>query len=227
VILRCTRKLIAILKTSADPNPQPGPEDWYANLLWLDRRKCLLLTHAGTLFSIFEPGLPAAELRDTRNRVTRLIGSELAAENLRAATFGSLDCEDLTVARTADRSVLGCMNDMAVMCEYAVMDSGGLDNVDLAEVNQSLHRNINIAADTSGQSIWPPAEPTTETDHTAANRTLLPRTVCGCGLAILPKVARGLESCIAAMVRCVGAGFAGLACRLRCARAGTGAASRG
>ena len=21
-------------------------DDWYANLLWLDRRKCLLLTHA-------------------------------------------------------------------------------------------------------------------------------------------------------------------------------------
>ena len=30
-------------------------EDWYANLLWLDRQKCLLLTHAGTLFSVFLP----------------------------------------------------------------------------------------------------------------------------------------------------------------------------
>jgi len=25
----------------------PDPDDWYAILLWLDGRKCLLLTHAG------------------------------------------------------------------------------------------------------------------------------------------------------------------------------------
>jgi hypothetical protein len=147
VILRCTRKLLAVLKTSTGPGPQPeaGPEDWYANLLWLDRCKCVLLTHSGTLFSVFEPDLRAADLRDTRNLVTRLTGRELAAENLPATTFGSPDCRDLIVARTADRSVLGCMNDMALMCEYAVMDAGGLRNVDTVELNRALHRNINSA----------------------------------------------------------------------------------
>jgi Domain of unknown function (DUF6933) len=147
VILRCTRKLLAVLKTGtgAGHHPEPGPEDWYANLLWLDRRKCLLLTHAGTLFSIFEPGLLAGDLRDTRNLVTGLIRREMAAENLPAATFGSPDSQDLIVARTADRSVLGCMNDMALLCEYAVRDSGGLRNLDPADLNRSLHRNINSA----------------------------------------------------------------------------------
>ncbi len=147
MVLRCTRRLLAVLKTGTGPGPEPepGPEDWYANLLWLDRRKCLLLTHSGTLFSIFEPDVRAADLRDTRSLVTRLIGRELAAENLPATTFGSPDCRDLIVARTADRSVLGCMNDMALMCEYAVMDSGGLRNVDTVELNRALHRNINSA----------------------------------------------------------------------------------
>jgi hypothetical protein len=147
VILRCTRKLLAVLKTGTCPGPQPEPgaEDWCANLLWLDRRKCLLLTHSGTLFSIFEPDLRAAELRDTFNLVTRLIGRELGAENLPATTFGVLGSQELIVARTADRSVLGCMNDMALLCGYAVMDSGGLQNVDSVELNRSLHRNINSA----------------------------------------------------------------------------------
>ena len=27
----------------------PTDDDWYLNLLWIDRQKCLLLTHAGTL----------------------------------------------------------------------------------------------------------------------------------------------------------------------------------
>ena len=44
---------------AADPDPAPDAEDWYANLVWLDRRKCLLLTPAGTLFSMFEAGVRA------------------------------------------------------------------------------------------------------------------------------------------------------------------------
>jgi hypothetical protein len=35
----------------AEPAPAPDPEDWYANLLWFERRKCLLLTHSATLFA--------------------------------------------------------------------------------------------------------------------------------------------------------------------------------
>lgn len=65
MILRCTRKLLRLLGTepAADPGPVPGAGDWYANLLWFDRRKCLLLTHAGTLFSVFEADVRAAGLR--------------------------------------------------------------------------------------------------------------------------------------------------------------------
>ena len=46
--------------------PAPDAGDWYANLLWFDRRKCLLLTHAATLFSIFGAGVRAGDLRATR-----------------------------------------------------------------------------------------------------------------------------------------------------------------
>ena len=49
------------------------------------------------------------------------------------------------IAKTADRSVLGCMNDMAFHCEVAITDSGGLARTDLAALNQSLRRNINSA----------------------------------------------------------------------------------
>lgn len=39
----------------------PSDDDWYLNLLWLDRRKCLLLAHAGTLFSVFVAGVRKAD----------------------------------------------------------------------------------------------------------------------------------------------------------------------
>jgi len=147
VILRCTRKLLRLLGTepAADPGPVPGAEDWYGNLLWSGRRKCLLLTHAGTLFSVFEADVRAADLRDTHRLVTGLVARELAREGLPPATFGPLARQELIVARTADRSVVGCMNDMAVLCEDAITRSGGLGQADLTDLNRALRRNINSA----------------------------------------------------------------------------------
>ena len=79
MILRCTKKLLAIIgpKLVTDPAPTPDGEDWYANLLWFDRHKCLLLTQAATLFTIFEPDVTAARLRATGHLVTGLIEREL------------------------------------------------------------------------------------------------------------------------------------------------------
>jgi len=57
------------------------------------------------------------------------------------------------LAKTADRSVLGCMNDMAFVCAVAIGDAGGLAHVDLGELNQALHRNIN-----SSRGCRPPVE---------------------------------------------------------------------
>jgi hypothetical protein len=34
---------------------------WWSNLLWFDQRKCLLPTHAATLFSIFEADMRCRE----------------------------------------------------------------------------------------------------------------------------------------------------------------------
>jgi hypothetical protein len=57
------------------------------------------------------------------------------------------------VAKTADRSVLGCMNDMAVMCEAVTTRSDGLATTDIADLNQALRRNVN-----SARGYQPPME---------------------------------------------------------------------
>jgi len=55
----------------------------------------------------------AAELRATGRLVTELVERELRREGLPPATFGNPRSQDLILAKTADHSVLGCMNDMA------------------------------------------------------------------------------------------------------------------
>jgi hypothetical protein len=145
VILRCTKKLLDVIRPEQLAALESEAEDWYANLLVLDRRKCLLLTHAGTLFTVFEPDVRASNLRATKNFASELIERELFAEGLPADTFGDLWTDELLMAKTADRSVLGCMNDMAFLCDVAVADAGGLARVDVRSLNHRLHRNINSA----------------------------------------------------------------------------------
>ena len=137
--------MVVVGSPVADPAPARDPEDWYANLLWFDRRKCLLLTHVATLFTIFEADVTASSLRATHQFVTGLIGLELRREDLPATTFGDLEQQEVLLAKTADRSVLGCMNDMAFRCEHVIAEAGGLAGTDLDELNRSLRRNINSA----------------------------------------------------------------------------------
>jgi len=64
VVVRCTKKMLDLLGRNVRlGEPAPSDDDWYLNLLWIDREKCLLLTHSGTLFSVFRAGVRVANLR--------------------------------------------------------------------------------------------------------------------------------------------------------------------
>jgi hypothetical protein len=123
------------------PGALPGGRPGSAAGRWC--AGCLLLTHAATLFTVFELDVHAAGLRDPGRLVTSLIRRELAREGLPEDTFGRLDPDEVVLARTADRSVLGCMNDMAFLCEVAVDRSAGLADTDIGDLNRALRRNIN------------------------------------------------------------------------------------
>ncbi len=71
--------------------------------------------------------------------------------------WGDVPDQYVSLAKTADRSVLGCMNDMAFMCETVTTRSGGLAITDIADLNQTLRRNIN-----SARGYQPPIELTAE-----------------------------------------------------------------
>src|SRR5712691_5244433 len=64
VLLRCTKRVLDLV--GARPRDlvaaAPTDDDWYANLLWVDGRKHLLLAHAGTLFPVFVADVRKADL---------------------------------------------------------------------------------------------------------------------------------------------------------------------
>jgi hypothetical protein len=144
VILRCTAKLQAVVgRAGADGLAAiPSEDDWYANLVWIEGRKCLLVTHAGTLFSVFVPDVRVRELRPIGGFVVPLILGELTSEGFPVQCLGAMDPAEVVIGPTRNRSVLGCMLDLAWRCEAAAADAGGLSRLDVRQLNHELHRHI-------------------------------------------------------------------------------------
>ncbi|MGH2660470.1 MAG: DUF6933 domain-containing protein [Actinomycetota bacterium] len=144
MIVRCTNKLLQLLEARAASLVQAPPteDDWYANLLWLDRRKCLLLTHDGTLFSVFTADVLKRDLQPFGVYLVWMIEARLREEHLPIDALGELDPDSVRLARTASRSVLGFMNDMAQACRYQVEASGGLAVTDVEALNRRLLRTL-------------------------------------------------------------------------------------
>jgi hypothetical protein len=146
--LRCTRKLIQELARAGhelgeEPAEIPQLHEWYANLFRLERRKCLIFTHATTLFTFVVPGVTKPHFV----ALQKLMRDSLEVA-LRAEGFGPevadriLGTQDsLQILPTRSRSVLGSMNDFVHMTRVYIDMEGGLAHVDVAWLN----RNLNVA----------------------------------------------------------------------------------
>ncbi|MDT5105572.1 MAG: hypothetical protein QOI25_3085 [Mycobacterium sp.] len=138
MLVRATQKALGLLRPTQLATSPIGPDDWYVNLLWIDGRKCLLLTHAGTLFPIFAADVRAAHLRPLGPWLVDVINHHLLLDQLPIDVLGVLDPDDVAIAKTASRQVLGVMNDTAFQVELAVADHGGLARCDFDRLNHDL-----------------------------------------------------------------------------------------
>jgi len=144
IVVRCTGRLLTLLgrpSASLLDAPTDG-DDWYANLLWVERRKCLLVVHAGTLFSLFVPDIRVGDLRPFERRIVDLISGALLSEELPSDAFGRLEPSEVRVARTASRHVLGVMNQMAFEIAWHADRAGGLRKVAVDCLNHDLRRGL-------------------------------------------------------------------------------------
>ncbi len=155
VVLRCTAKMLTLLGVRPRDlvTIEPSDEDWYANLLWLDGQKCLLLAHAGTLFSVFVPHVHKADLVPIGPSIVGFIHTELQAESLPPDRLGALDSRSIALAETESRTVLGYMNEMARYCEDAADDAGGLGRRNGRELNHELRRELHLSRQPPGYIV--------------------------------------------------------------------------
>jgi hypothetical protein len=144
MVVRCTKRMLDLLGSrSVDLSElPPADDDWYLNLLWIERQKGLLLTHTGTLFSVFRADVRSADLRTLGTYLVDAIETELRAENLPTDTFSELQPDSIRLAKTAIRSILGFMTEMAYELRYVIADTGGLRRSDIDVLNHGLRRTL-------------------------------------------------------------------------------------
>ena len=143
-IIRCTAKLLAELKTKPTNGLSQSSAwcDWHANLLWVDRKKCVLFTNNPTLYSFFLPSIKKSILENFEEVFRLSLFKSLIAERFAEpqVEYVLRQHQHIVIAKTNSRSILGSMNDLAFQIKSMISATGGLANADLSEINRQLNR---------------------------------------------------------------------------------------
>jgi hypothetical protein len=144
VLLRCTTRLLKLMGSRAGAlhDAKPGGDDWYANVFIIERRKCLLLVHADTLFPVLDTDVRVAQFDDLGLYATTLVVDALSSEGLAGSVLGPTDPSKARVAKTASRSLLGHMNEITFEAQHLIAQNGGPQYTDLDRVNRQLRRGL-------------------------------------------------------------------------------------
>jgi len=115
-LIRCTQKLIKELGNPPLQNPSDeldtqGLGNWYANLLRIDHRKCILLTNEKTLYSFLIPKVKKEHLKNVEEEFLVNLNLNLQAEGLRIEVINRVMQEytQIGFAKTSNKSVLGTL----------------------------------------------------------------------------------------------------------------------
>ena len=140
-LIHCTQKLLAEIPDRLIDSSASG-ESWHANLLRIDRRKCVLFTHDKTLYSVFVPGLTKAEFEQLDDIFGQRLFKALLWDEFPQTQIERMleTCRVIRCTPSSNRSVLGSMNNMRFHLGWHVEDDGGLASVDLGQLHHRLNR---------------------------------------------------------------------------------------
>ncbi|MCP5408376.1 MAG: hypothetical protein H6963_03650 [Chromatiaceae bacterium] len=146
-LIRCTKKLQKEigLKQSDLCTEEPRFSylgSWHANLIHIDRRKCLLFANDRTLFNFIVPDLSRAQIRDLKKLFKSYLSCVLADEGFADVERERIlaEYDEIGFANTNSKSVLGSMNDLAFHYKYSILESGGVHSPAVPETIRRLNR---------------------------------------------------------------------------------------
>ena len=144
IAIQCTQKILKEIgqEYTGPIIPTVPLGDWHANLLLLDRRKCVLFTNDLTRYSFLVAGLKKPHFKMLDEIFRQNLFKCLLRDGFRQEAIEKVldEIREVVFTRTSDRSVLGTMNDMAQILKWTIQDKVGLEYVDLGELMDKVNR---------------------------------------------------------------------------------------
>jgi len=145
-LIRCTQKLQkemglkkAGLSIAETDNSRLG--EWYANLIYIERRKCVVFVNKKTLFNFITPNVNRGQIRELDKLfLMYFVNTILIGSGFDFIVPDVLDeYHNIHYAKTDSRSVLGSMNDIVMNYRYYIDDEGGLLNFDYLKILKKVN----------------------------------------------------------------------------------------
>lgn len=146
-LIRCTAKLQKEMGLKKADLMQDTPNfsylgPWHANLIYIDRRKCVLFVNDKTLFNFIAPDVSKAVIRKLddlfRNYLQCILADEGFPESVRDKILS--EYADVAYAKTNSKRVLGSMNDLAYHYKHSILDAGGVHSYAVPGIIRRLNR---------------------------------------------------------------------------------------
>jgi hypothetical protein len=142
IVLRCTQRLLktSSYPISADPPAPTAPlGEWFANAVPLPMpgRWVVMYTNSQTLLTVVVPGralsTTLAAFRERAPALLRRLGLPQDWIELQSTSM-----QDVVIARTNDRRVLGSMNDLAFQIQVTAEHTRSFEHIDWERLELDL-----------------------------------------------------------------------------------------
>ncbi len=146
-LIRCTKNLQKEmgLKPSDLCAGEPrfsylGP--WHANLIHIDRRKCVLFVNDKTLFNFIAPDVSRPVIRGLDRLFMSYLSCVLADEGFIEADRARIlsEYDEIGFSSTSSKSVLGSMNELAFHYKPNILGAGGVHSPAVPGIIRQVNR---------------------------------------------------------------------------------------
>jgi len=146
-IIHCIKNLlkdlyVPLVEPDTIPSNPEGLGNWYANLLRIDRRKCIIFTNEKTLYTILIPKVLKANVKNIEEEFLIHLSYNLENEGFRLDVITTVmqEYQSIGFTKTINKSVLASMNDLVHQYEFEIMRKGGLNNIRILPINHTINR---------------------------------------------------------------------------------------
>lgn len=144
--IHCTQKLLKEITTPVQDLKDIIPDNsglgnWYGNLFRFNRRKCLIFTSELTLYTFFVYGVKKHDIETLPDLFRENLKMNLKQSGIEHHIIDQITAEynGISFCKTANRSVLGSMNDFIRLFTYRIEDAEEVTEQEIMRANMETN----------------------------------------------------------------------------------------